>query len=180
MNLRRSDGVVAEFHSALRRFVGRRVPGPDAEDVLQETLLRIHLGIGGLRSSDRLTPWVYRVARSAIIDHHRKKRPTFPLEGEEEALPAEPEAELRPLLLACLEPFLADLPPDQAHALRLTDLGGLTQAQAAAQLGVALPTLKARVQRGRRQMRASFDACCALVQDGRGAVIEATPRCGCS
>lgn len=179
MNARRSDGVVAEFHNALRRFVGRRVPGPDAEDVLQETLLRIHLGIGGLRSTDRLAPWVYQVARRAIIDHHRKKRPTFPLEGEEELLPAEPEDELRPLLLACLEPFLADLPADHAQALRLTDLGGQTQVQAAAALGVPLPTLKARVQRGRKQMRASFDACCALVQDGRGTVVEATPRCGC-
>jgi RNA polymerase sigma-70 factor (ECF subfamily) len=170
--------VVAEFHGALRRFVGRRVPGPDADDVLQDTLLRIHLGIGGLRSSDHLAPWVYRVARSAIIDHHRKQRPTFPL-VEGEVLPAEPEAELRPLLLACLEPFLAELPPDQALALRLTELGGLTQVQAAAQLGVPLPTLKARVQRGRRHLRASFDACCALVVDGRGAVIEATPKCGC-
>jgi hypothetical protein len=28
-------------------------------------------------------------------------------------------------------------------------------------------------------LRASFDACCALVVDGRGAVIEATPKCGC-
>lgn len=119
------------------------------------------------------------MARRAIIDHHRKKRPTFPLEGEEELLPAEPEDELRPLLLACLEPFLADLPADHAQALRLTDLGGQTQVQAAAALGVPLPTLKARVQRGRKQMRASFDACCALAQDGRGTVVEATPRCGC-
>ena len=178
MNARRSDGVVTGFHSALRRFVARRVPGPDAEDVLQETLLRIHLGIGGLRSSDRLAPWVYQVARHAIIDHHRKQRPMLPL-GEEEGLPAEPDDDLRPLLVACVEPFLAELPPEQAEALRLTDLGGLTQARAAAQLGLPLPTIKARVQRGRKHLRASFDACCALVQDGRGAVIEATPRCGC-
>jgi len=110
--------------------------------------------------------------RPSIIDHHRKQRPFFPLEGEEAALPAEPEAELRPLFPACLEPFLAELPTDQAHALRLTDLGRRTQAQAAAQLGVALPTLKARVQRGRRALRASFEACCALVLDGRVLSLE--------
>ncbi|MDP2311299.1 MAG: sigma-70 family RNA polymerase sigma factor [Pseudomonadota bacterium] len=176
----RAVGAVARFEGELRRFVARRVSGPDADDVMQDTLLRIHLGIGALRSAEHLAPWVYRVARSAIIDHHRRSRPVHLVdEPPEEALPEEPSEDVRRLLAACVSPFLENLTAEQAEALRLTDLGGLTQAEAATRLGVPLPTLKARVQRGRRKMREEFEACCELEQDGRGAVIGAKPRCGC-
>jgi len=175
-----SAGAVERFEGELRRFVARRVSGPDAEDVLQDALLRIHLGIGAVRSTERLAPWVYRVTRSAIVDHYRRTRPGACVdETAAEVLPEEPAREVRPMLAACVSPFLDGLPAEQAEALRLTDLGGLTQAEAALRLGVPLPTLKARVQRGRKRMRAAFEACCELVQDGRGAVIEASPRCGC-
>ncbi len=180
----RAGATVARFEGELRRFVARRVPGPDADDVLQDTLLRIHLGVGALRSAEHLAPWVYRVARSAIIDHHRRARPTHPVDDTVEdtaadELPEEPATEVRASLAACVSPFLDALPDEQAEALRLTDLGGLTQAQAAARLGVPLPTLKARVQRGRRRLREEFEACCEFVQDGRGAIIDARPRCAC-
>lgn len=42
-----------------------------AADVLQETFVRIHDGIDGLRDDDRIVAWVYRIARNAIADHHR-------------------------------------------------------------------------------------------------------------
>lgn len=175
-----SSAAVARFEGELRRFVARRVPGPDADDVLQETLLRIHLGVGALRSTERLAPWVYRVARSAIVDHRRRLRPVRLVEdAPAEELPEEPAADVRASLAACVSPFLEALPPEQAEALRLTDLGALKQAEAAARLGVPLPTLKARVQRGRRRLREEFEACCDFVHDARGAPIEAKPRCGC-
>lgn len=179
-----SEAVLARFQGELRAFIGRRVPGPDADDVLQDTLLRLHLGIGALRSQERLAPWVYRVARSAVVDHHRRSRARGrPLGEPDEAVaatwPASPEPTAKAALAGCVAPFLEGLPPEQAEALRLTDLGGLSQAEAARQLGLPLPTLKARVQRGRRRMREAFEACCALARDGRGAVIEVTPRCGC-
>jgi RNA polymerase sigma-70 factor (ECF subfamily) len=188
-----SAGVITRFERELAAFITRRVPGPDADDVLQDTLLRLHLGIGGLRAHDRLAPWVYRVARSAIIDHHRRRRVASRRTGPDadgsaeawdtlspEAMSPEPARDARRALAACVAPFLEGLPAEQAEALRLTDLGGLSQAEAARRLGVPLPTLKARVQRGRRRMRDAFEACCVLVQDARGAVIAATPRCGCA
>ena len=190
-----SVSTIVRFEADLRRFIARRVPGPDADDVLQDTLLRIHLGLGSLRDRDRLAAWVYRVARSAILDHHRRRaaadaRGALPAAGaflEEEvesgaaSLPETPPEDLRVALAACVAPFLGSLPADQAEALRLTDLAGLTQAEAASRLGVPLPKLKARVQRGRRRMRAEFEACCHLGFDARGAVMEAAPRCagGC-
>ncbi len=174
--------VLTRFEGELRRFVARRVAGADAEDVLQDTLLRVHLGLGSLRDTERLGPWVFRVARNTIADHHRR-RAGRPAPGSAEDLPLEEEDDageaLRAQMAACLEPFLDELPADQAAALRLTDLGGLTQAEAARRLGIPVATLKARVQRGRRKMRVTFEQCCALRQDPRGMVIEMTPHCEC-
>lgn len=167
---------VTTFEAELRRFIARRVPGPDADDVLQDALLRVHLGVSALRSRDRLAPWVYRVARSAIVDHHRRRRPDPAVAPPED----DGDDDARELLAACLGPFLAGLPAEQAEALRLTDLGDLSQVEAAARLGVPLPTLKSRVQRGRRRLREEFEACCALARDGRGRVVEVAPRCGCA
>ena len=110
----------------------------------------------------------------AILDRHRRRKDVAvgDPEPEPEELQEDPSAESREALSACVRPFLDSLPPDQAEALRLTDLGPHTQAEAAAMLGIPLPTLKARVQRGRRALRGVFEQCCTFAQDTRGGVVE--------
>lgn len=183
-----TSALVGRFERELGAYIRRRVPGVEADDVLQDTLLRIHTGVGQLRAGERLTPWVFRVARSAVVDHQRRsgvRGRRFVGQGAEasessaEEGPAEESSEQVALLAACIEPFLSQLPREQAEALRLVDMGGASQAEAARALGLPVATMKARVQRGRRRLRADLEACCALVQDRRGAVIEVTPRCGC-
>jgi RNA polymerase sigma-70 factor (ECF subfamily) len=71
-----------------------------------------------------------------------------------------------------------------AEALRLVDLEGRTQAEAAEQAGVSLPCMKARVRRGRGQLLNALQDCCAFEVDARGRVIDWRRRssgsCGCS
>lgn len=182
---RDNEAAVVRFEAELRRFVRRRVPGPDGDDVAQDALLRVYLGAGRVRRGESLTAWVYRVARSAIVDHHRRlaARRQVALSDEVEdaaVLPEAPADDVRAGLAACVAPFLDGLSPALAEAVRIVDLEGVPQVEAAARLGLPLPTFKARVQRGRRALLASFDACCAFARDGRGAVVEATPRCGCA
>jgi RNA polymerase sigma factor (sigma-70 family) len=54
-----------------RRFVG---DGHEAEDVVQETLLRASEGRGRLREGDRAEAWLFRICRHAAIDHVRSRR----------------------------------------------------------------------------------------------------------
>lgn len=99
-----AEAVVARFEAELRRFIARRVPGPDADDVVQDALLRIHLGVGALRSRPSLAPWVYRVAQRAILDHHRRRRDLAvgTVEPEPEPTREDPSAEAREALAACV------------------------------------------------------------------------------
>ena len=78
-----ADPVVVwrELRGPLAGFVARRVSDPhDAEDVLQEIMLRIHRHGDELESADRVAAWVHRIARNAIVDHYRRRaaRPELP------------------------------------------------------------------------------------------------------
>jgi RNA polymerase sigma factor (sigma-70 family) len=45
----------------------------DRDDLVQEVLLRVHRGLGGLKGQTAPGPWIYSIAHNAIIDHWRKK-----------------------------------------------------------------------------------------------------------
>jgi RNA polymerase sigma-70 factor (ECF subfamily) len=62
-----------QFSSDLRRFIRRRVSDDHvADDLLQETFLRVHTGLPRLADGDRLVAWVYRIARNVLVDFHRR------------------------------------------------------------------------------------------------------------
>ena len=68
-----TDAIWMHLSSDLRRFIRRRVPDDHvADDLLQETFVRVHRNVGTLQEADRLAAWVYRIARNVIHDHHRK------------------------------------------------------------------------------------------------------------
>jgi RNA polymerase sigma-70 factor (ECF subfamily) len=178
--------TLRDLEGRLRPFVARRVPEGDVDDVVQEVFLRMHRGLGGLRSEDRFGPWVYTVARSAIADHVRalRRRPIAAgdvaegadvVAGEDEGDAAD-ETSSAALLAAYVAPLVATLPSPYREALTLTELEGLSQAEAAAMLGVAPSTMKSRVQRGRARLREMIERCCVVATDARGRVIDCEPR----
>jgi len=169
-------GAWRDLERKLRPFVERRVSGSDADDVLQDVFLRMQRGLAGLREEDRFGPWVYQVARSAILDHRRRtaRRPVDTDEPPEVAVPAvdvEEDGAVEREFAAFVAPFIAMLPSPYREALTLTELEGLTQKDAAAMLGVSLSGMKSRVQRGRVKLRELFQECCEITIDPRGRVI---------
>jgi RNA polymerase sigma-70 factor (ECF subfamily) len=170
-----------ELESKLRPFVARRVPSrADVDDVVQEVFLRMQRGLPDLRDEQRFGPWVYQVARSAIVDHQRalaKHRVTDgdPLQDVAADSPEHLE-ETESLLAGTLVAFVAMLPSPYREALTLTELEGLTQRQAADMLGISVSGMKSRVQRGRALLRKSLEDCCHIALDVRGRVVGCEPR----
>ncbi len=189
------DALRAELY----RFVSRRVAGADADDIVQEALLRIHRGLASVRSDGAIVGWMYQVTRNALADHLRASRPTESLadeqlaEGVENGFvnglvhgvatelvePNDTDDSAFLGLARCVEPFVAMLPAHYREAVELVELRGMSHVQAAARLGVPLSTMKSRVQRGRAQLRATLEACCAIDVDVRGHVRDVTPRTVC-
>ncbi len=178
------DRLAAE----LRTFVARRIDDPaDVDDVVQETLLRMHRNLGDLSDGAAVGAWMTRIARHAIIDRHRDRAARTRRHDRAAADPAiGPAPTTAPadldapdpaaLLSACVVPFVDALPEPYARALHLTELQGMTQRQAAEHEGISLSGMKSPVQRGRALLRDELERCCQIALDARGRVIEATPR----
>jgi RNA polymerase sigma-70 factor (ECF subfamily) len=161
----------------LGAFISRRLPADDAEDVRQDVLLRIFRNAPLLNDDARFGPWVYSVARNAIIDRLRSRRMPGAELDDIADLPESAGPDERPLL-DCVAAFVARLPSPYREAITLTDLRGLTQHEAADIAGVTLSGMKSRVQRGRKMLRQLFEECCQLTIDARGRVVEADRRSG--
>ena len=164
----------------LRPWLVRRtrgIPGVDADDVLQDVLLRLYTDGDRLRDGAAFGPFVYTIARNTLVDHLRR-RPTMAPEAEEVATDApEPyDASVEALVASYVAPFVALLPSPTREALVMTELEGLSHAKAAELAGVSLTAMKARVRRGRAELRRIFEACCAFEHDARGTVTACSPR----
>lgn len=185
-----AQGAWQSLTTRLRPFIARRVEAAaDVDDVLQEVFLRMHRGLPKLRDDQRFGPWVYQVARSAIVDHRRaavRRGAQLVASGDEAPIAEEAAvvedvgstAGARVELAPHVAPFVAMLPSPYREALTLTELEGLTQKEAAEVLGLSLSGVKSRVQRGRVRLRGLLEACCEIALDMRGGVIGCTPRPG--
>jgi len=180
-----ADAVWRDFHARLLGFIVRRVGDrASAEDILQDVMLRIHCHAGELEHTSAVGAWVHQIARNAIADYYRsasvrRERPSgIDLDSREPVVFEATSGELRSELAACLGPLLERLPPLHREALALTELEGLTQASAAARLGLSTSGMKSRVQRGRAQLRELLSACCEIELDRRGGVSSYRPLGG--
>jgi RNA polymerase sigma-70 factor (ECF subfamily) len=180
-----SEGRVSwnELEQKLRPFIQKRVArDADTDDVLQEVLLRVHRGIGGVHDEERLDAWIHRIARNAITDHLRarlKHPPALSAETPEEPDLGDDEDDRQAArdLSRCLSGFVAMLPSPYREAITLTELEGRSQKEAAEMMGVSLSGMKSRVQRGRAKLREMLEECCEIALDARGRVVDYEPRC---
>lgn len=167
------------LEAKLRPFIARRVAASaDVDDVLQEVLLRLHRSAGGVRDDERFGPWVFQVARNAVVDHHRA-RSRHPV-AREDATPEEADEsaevardhDAEALLAMSVVPFVACLPSPYREAITLTELEGRSVREAAELCGVSETAMKSRVRRGRQRLRELFEACCTIDCDARGRVVD--------
>src|SRR5205823_6280061 len=104
-------------------MVARRVSADDVDDVLHDVFLRARRGVSSLRDAERFGPWLFRVVRHAIVDHHRTRGRTVPKPVEQvEIVAEEHERDRRSDLAACIAPFVAALPSPYPEALTLVEL----------------------------------------------------------
>jgi len=176
-----TDTAWEEMSARLRGFIARRVGDEaEAEDILQDVLLRIHRHGDTLERAEHVHAWVYQIARNAIADFYRARGTNAALTTAlatarvDDTTPTTPD--LRAELAACLAPMIDRLPDAYRQAVVLTEFEGLTQADAATRLGLSLPGMKARVQRGRRRLKAMLLECCRVELDRRGGIVAYEAR----
>lgn len=133
----------------LRAYYARRLAqAADAEDLMQETLIAIHLKRATYDASQPFTAWLYAIARYKLIDHYRrsKLRRTLPLD-EAGALFAESQSEAAEAARD-VEQLLAKLPEKRRALIRAAKLEERPVAEIAARSGLSESAVKVGVHRG--------------------------------
>jgi len=129
----------------------RRLAGPgDAEDVLQDALLRALRAYPRLRHADHLRAWLYRVTTTAAIDHHRARRREVPTD-DVPAVAIEAEYDN-----GAFESLLTPLPETARAALRLRFVDDLDYAAIAGRLGCSQEAARQRISSAVRTLRARY------------------------
>jgi RNA polymerase sigma-70 factor (ECF subfamily) len=166
------DAGVLQMAPRLRAFLRRRVrDDATADDLTQETLLKVYRSRAALRDGARLEAWLYRVARTTLIDHYRRQKPTEELPPALAAESRDEIAAMRAAMVASMHHFLAELPAAYREPVRLAELEGLPLAKIALRMNLSLTAVKSRVRRGRQMLKAKLQACCRFEFDRLGQVI---------
>lgn len=176
------DSRVADFSERLRAFLRRRVrDDATADDLTQETLLKVFRSRATLRDGQRLEAWLYRIARTTLVDFYRRQRPGVELPANLAAEPVEPADEVTAAMARSLRNFLEELPEAYREPVRLAEFEGLPLAKIALRMGLSLTAVKSRVRRGRAMLKKKLQDCCRLEFDRMGKIIgyERRRPCAC-
>lgn len=150
------------------RFIASRVgSATEADDLLQESLLRALQRGDSLRRGERVVAWFYRILRNAIADHYREKQKGL---HRSERLWTEanvsgtsrvtPPADWEVAVCACFKGLLLTLKPRYAELLRRIDLLGEKKSGVAAALGLTHATLDVVLHRARYALRHKLEIFC--------------------
>lgn len=169
------DTLVAELSAPLLRYLRRYTGDADiAADLLQETLLGMARGLPAFAGRASVKTWAFAIATRAAADHFRRPANRAAIVDLDEAEsiedPGRPTEEQFAVdeMNACIRQVIDSLPDDYRAALVLHDLEGLTAAAVAEICGATLATVKIRIHRARRRLKAALEDQCAFYRDGEG------------
>jgi RNA polymerase sigma factor (sigma-70 family) len=147
----------------LRRFVGDE---DAAEDLAQETFVRVYRNRDAFKPGARFSPWLYTIAGNLARNHlrSRSRRSEVPLEAASDDAPSigdrtpgkdgTPEEHcLRDEQRTAVRSAVAELPDDLREAVVLCELEDRSLAEAAGLLSTTVKAVESRLYRARQQLR---------------------------
>jgi RNA polymerase sigma-70 factor (ECF subfamily) len=157
-----------ERHSrrVYRTLVGILGDPEDARDAMQDTFLKAYQHLGNFQSRSKFSTWLVSIATNTALQRLRERRPVESLDETSD----DSESSFRPRQVRAwvddpeqeysqaerrrlVENSVMSLPSKYRTAVVLRDLEMLSTEEAAAALGLEIPTLKTRLLRGRLMLR---------------------------
>lgn len=179
------EGAFTELVEPLRKplfaYVYRMVTlRQDAEDLLQDVLVRVLQSLPSFRGEARFKTWLFGIATHVCMDHLRSKkrwRVEAQLYGQYETEADQTELtklasllhspdfvfEMREHIAFCFSCISRTLEPDEQAAIMLREVLGFSNQEAATMLEVSEPVLRHRLSSARSKMIGSYDGLCQLI-----------------
>ena len=169
------QAIINEFQPRIIRYISNMVGEADAEDIAQDTFIKVNQALPDFRGESKLSTWLYRIATNTALDHMRSpayKHKASAVAGESvdevddrniwtgEKIPVLEWQVVRKEMADCLQEYIRKLPENYRIVLALSELEGLSNQEVADILEVALGTVKIRLHRARERLKKDLIANC--------------------
>jgi RNA polymerase sigma-70 factor, ECF subfamily len=176
-------GIYAQFHHSLLALIRSKIRSKeDAEDILQNVFIKISSNVDKLAEEEKLKNWIFTITRNSIIDYYRASasRKSISVDNVmEESILEEEQMDSTKGLDQCMNTMIGLLPAEYKDIIIDAELNGVKQKDLAEKYGMAYPSMRSRVQRGRERLKQLFYNCCQIQTDSLGNIIEAKSRTDC-
>lgn len=154
------------YHLAYRMLGSRG----EAEDIVQETFLRVYTNLDRYDENQKFSTWIYRIGTNLCIDRLRKRKPTYSLDADMpegdgadwySMLPSEEETPEEELVLSetqqQIRKAIETLPSKYKSVVVLRYLHDMSLQEISEVLKMPVTTIKTRVHRGREYLRKKLE-----------------------
>ncbi len=169
---RRAFEELVDMYKDKIYHLGYRMLGQsgDAEDVVQETFLRVYMNLDRYDENQKFSTWIYRIGTNLCIDRLRKRKPNYSLDAElpdadgadwystlpsdqdtpeEEIMLSETQQQIRQAIDTLPEKYKSVVILRYLHDMSLQEIGDVLQ--------MPVTTVKTRVHRGREFLRKKLE-----------------------
>jgi RNA polymerase sigma-70 factor (ECF subfamily) len=151
------EALVRETRPALGTFLRRLCPSPqDAEDIVQETYLRVYQHRHRYDGRGSVKTWMYSIALNLLRDRARKKKSASLREDIPARLPVDRRLE-KEELAEQIRRLVQSLPDGQREIFTLYRYEGLPYDDIARMLGLSVGTVKAQMHHALQKIRAGLE-----------------------
>ncbi|WP_425415407.1 RNA polymerase sigma factor SigW [Paenibacillus glacialis] len=154
------------YHLGYRMLSNRH----EAEDVVQETFLRVFKSLDRFDPNQKFSTWIYRIATNLCIDRLRKRKATYSLDADMNdqegmdgysLIPSDDRTPESELMISETKQLIYDaiesLPAKYKSVMILRYLQDLSLQEISDVLGMPVTTIKTRVHRGREFLRKKLE-----------------------
>jgi RNA polymerase sigma-70 factor (ECF subfamily) len=166
------DRIYAEYRPRIHRYLARLAGADEADDLAQETFIRVNQGLSAFNGQSAVSTWLYRIATNIAVDRLRSRAfrqdaATVRGPGQDRQpnqggpSPVEDQA-VRREMNECIRDYVGLLPDNYRAVLVLSEVEGFRNGEIAAILGLSLATVKIRLHRARESLRRELAANCSF------------------
>lgn len=170
--------IYDEHYQKVRRFILSYVRDEwTADDLTQETFIRIQTGFDAVKDSSKLSAWIFRIAYNLCHDDFRSRKVAASRECElSEATEGFRDAIVQKKLEQremgeCVQSVVRLLPDSLRSVIMLFDMGELSHRQIAEVLDTTVENVKVRLHRARKKLKPMLEERCTFELDERSVLV---------
>ena len=174
--------IYDQYYQRIRKFILHTVKNEWlADDLVQETFIRISNNLKSVRDTSKLRSWIFRIAYNICQDYFRSQVKSSSLEEEEvpeETTPGNASKVHKTLeqyqMRKCIQNQINHLPNSLRSVIILSDIEEFSHQEIAAIIGITVDNVKVRLHRARKKLKILLEERCVFEVDDRN-VLTCVP-----